>query len=33
VSYIPHGQTVVVSAVAVIDIVLVLAIFKRDVRL
>jgi hypothetical protein len=32
VSYIPHGQTVFVSAVAVIDIVLVLVIFKRDVR-
>ena len=33
VSFIPHGQTVFVTAVAVIDIVLVLAIFKRDVRL
>jgi hypothetical protein len=33
VSYIPHGQTVFVSVVAVIDIVLVLAIFKGDVRL
>ena len=33
VSFIPHGQTVFVAAVAVIDIVLVLTIFKRDVRL